>query len=131
MVGVQPKDFEAGHQLGKTVDEPGIGSVPSVDGLIGVADGTQVGLFAQEGADQAELGRVDVLELVDGQVAVAPSGLFGEGGVVEQQVGCVQEDVVEVDEVVDCTPGVVIPGLGWNDAEVLIPVPRPIPNWRL
>ena len=98
VVGVEVDDLEPGDHVGQRGEQSGVGAVPPVDGLVRVADGAQVGAAAHECVHQAELRRVDVLELVDGQVPVAPVGLLGEGGVVEQQVGGPQQHVVEVEE---------------------------------
>ena len=96
MVGVQPQDVEAFHQLRQTADELGIGPVPSVDGLVGVTHRTQIRTIADEGPDEPELSRVDVLELVDGQMAVPPPGPLGEGLVGLEEVAGPNEEVIEV-----------------------------------
>ena len=64
MVGVQPEDLQTVHQLRKTVDELGIGTVPSVDGLVRVTDGAQVRAVAHQGPNEPKMSRVHVLELV-------------------------------------------------------------------
>jgi hypothetical protein len=53
--------------------------------------------LATQGPDQAELGRVHILELVHRQMPVAPVHPFGESGIVEHQVGRPGQDVVEVE----------------------------------
>ena len=57
----------------KSLEPAAVGAVPPVDGLVGVADHAQVGPAAAPGLEQGLLERVDVLELVDEQVAEPPA----------------------------------------------------------
>src|SRR5207253_10107524 len=63
-----------------------------------VADHAQVAPGAEPGPDKTELSRVDVLELVDEKVPVAPARGGGELGVALQGVGQAPQEVVEVEE---------------------------------
>ncbi len=86
----------------EAVEVAGVGSVPAVDGLVGVADDEQVVAVAQPPPQQPVLQRVDVLELVDEQVPEAPA-LGGSGLRVSlHDPQGEAEQVVEVDH----------PGLG-------------------
>ena len=76
----------------------GVGAVPGVDRLVGVADHAQVGAVAPPRLEQAELEGVDVLELVDEQVPEAPALGGAERAVVLQGVGAQDQQVVEVDQ---------------------------------
>ena len=62
----------------------GVGAVPGVDRLVGVADDAQVEAVAAPGIEQRLLQGVDVLELVDEEVLEAPPLGPGELGVAEQ-----------------------------------------------
>ncbi len=84
--------------LGEAGEEPGVGAVPAVDRLVGVADHAQVGPVAQPGPQEALLERVDVLVLVDEQVAEAPVLGGGDGGVALDPLGAALEQVIEVDD---------------------------------
>ena len=61
-------------------EEPGVGAVPPVDRLLRVAHRGDVVAVASPRLEQPELQRVDVLELVDEQVAEPPALRGGEGG---------------------------------------------------
>ena len=93
----QLEDRDRAEELTQPVEQRGVGTVPSVDGLVGVADHTEVSCVTEQGTDQPELRGVHVLELVDGQVTVSPSHALGEALVVGQQVGCSDQQVVEVE----------------------------------
>ncbi len=77
--------------------EPGVGPVPRVDGLVRVAHHAEVGPVAPPGVEQAGLEGVDVLELVDEEVAEAPALAGRRLGVGLETRGAAQEQVVEVD----------------------------------
>ncbi len=87
----------AGTSSGRRCSKRGVRPVPPVDGLVGVAHHAQIVSVAADGPDQTELGGVDVLELVDRQVPVPPTGPFGEGLVGLERVGGQTEQVVEID----------------------------------
>jgi hypothetical protein len=91
----------------------GVGTVPGVDGLVGVAHDAEIGSAPEPPAQQSELERVDVLELVDEEVAEPPvSGgrVLGVGGQVPRRQA---EEVVEVDEAPLALPvGEVLPDPG-------------------
>ena len=98
VVLVQPDDRGAPQDVGQTIEQRGVGAVEPVDRLVGVADHEEVGLVGQHGGQQAELGRVDVLHLVDEQMPGAPADGVGELGVTRQRVGAGHDEVVEVEE---------------------------------
>ena len=62
-----------GVALAEALEVAGVGPVPAVDGLVGVAHHAQVGAVAPPGVEQPELERVHVLELVHEQVLEAPA----------------------------------------------------------
>ena len=92
MTLVPPQD------LGQSIEQRRIGAVEAVDGLVGVAHHEEVGLVGEEGRQQAELGRVDVLHLVDEEVAGPPADGVGEGGVAGQRIGAGDDQIVEVEQ---------------------------------
>ena len=94
----QRDDFGAGEVLGEVGQQRRVGAVPAVDRLVRVADDAQVDAVAQPALQQAVLHRVDVLELVDEQVAEAPARRGGELRVVVQRCAGHPQQVVEVDE---------------------------------
>ncbi len=65
-------------QVGEAVQQRGVGAVEAVDGLVRVADDEEVGLVGQHRGQEAELRGVDVLHLVDEEVAGAPADGVGE-----------------------------------------------------
>ncbi len=88
-VGKPPREVEQVARRG-----PG----ERVDGLVGVADDGQVVAIAQPGVEHPLLQRRDVLVLVDDEAAVAVPELLGDGGVVLDRGGGVQQQVVEVEQ---------------------------------
>ena len=85
-------------QVGQAGQQGGVGAVEAVDRLVGVADHEEVRLVGQHGGEEAELGGVDVLHLVDEEVAGAPADGVGELRVTRQRVGAGDDQVVEVEE---------------------------------
>ena len=79
-------------------EEADVGAVPAEDALVRVADHAEVGPVAPPALQQPELGGVDVLELVDEQMAEAPALPGGELAVGLERVRAQQQQVVEVDE---------------------------------
>ncbi len=79
----------------------GVGTVPAVDGLVGVTHHAEVVSATQPGIQQGELERVDVLELVDVEVPEAPPLGIGEQlgppAVAGEGTPAAIEQVVEVD----------------------------------
>ena len=75
----------------------GVGAVPPVDGLVGVAHHAEVGSTVQPGVEKLELERVHVLELVHVQVAEPPPLGVGKPLVGGQGPTALVEQVVEVD----------------------------------
>ncbi len=73
-------------------------AVPAVDRLVGVADDAQVGASGAPGLEQVQLQGVDVLELVDEEMAELPVLHFGDARVFEHGSCAQDEHVVEVDE---------------------------------
>jgi hypothetical protein len=90
------------RRSGEVVGEPGevrrVGPVPAVDGLVGVTHDTEVVAVAEPTAEQPELQRVHVLELVDEEVAEPPALRIAERAVGLQGGGAMGQEVVEVDE---------------------------------
>ena len=96
---LEPHDRRAGVALGELGQHADVGAVPAVDRLVGVADDAQVGAVAEPGLEQAELQRVDVLELVDEEVAEAPAlGRRRSRGRRSMRLRRTAEQVVEVDQ---------------------------------
>ncbi len=86
---------EVGLEL---IEVGGVGAIPTVDRLPAVADDTEAGSVTHEELQQRELERVDVLELVDEDMAEAPTEGLGRGAVLLEQAPAANEDVVEVDQ---------------------------------
>ena len=74
-------------------------TAPTVNRLVGIARHAQVRMIVRQGGDNAVLGRVCVLVLVDENVAVALVEIAAQLGILRQQRDHVQEQVVEVDGV--------------------------------
>ena len=91
-------DPGAPEPVGEAREVAGVGPVPRVDGLVGVADHAEVGAVAEPAGQQLVLRGVDVLELVDEQVPEPPPLGGRELGVGRQRVGAQEEQVVEVDQ---------------------------------
>ena len=103
VVAPETDDPDVGEPLGRELrgephEERGVGAGEPVDRLIAVADDAQVGAVSEPGAQQAELGRARVLELVDEEVAEPPALRGGEVGVALEHIGAAGDEVVEVDE---------------------------------
>ena len=97
VAAVESHDRRAPHQRGQPQQERRIGAVPAVDRLVRVAHHAEVGPSPTPGLEEVELQRVDVLELVDEEVAEAPPLRSGEVGLVVELRGAQLEQVVEVD----------------------------------
>ena len=97
VVVVEPDDLSPREPPGEAGEVGRIGAVPRVDGLVGVPDHAEVGSTVAPRLQQPELQGVDVLELVDEQVAEAPALGRAEPAVVLQGGGAEQQEVVEVD----------------------------------
>ena len=97
VVLAQVDDCGAWEVRVEAVQVVGVGAVPAVDGLVGVADDAQVVAGGEPGAQQGELQRVDVLELVDVEVPEPPSLGVAEGSVATEGPGAMVEQVIEVD----------------------------------
>ena len=98
VVLVQADDLGPPEDLREPVQERRVGTVESVHRLIGVAHHEEVRLVGEEGRQQAELGRVHVLHLVDEEVAGPPPHGVGEGGIAGQGVGTGGDQIVEVQQ---------------------------------
>src|SRR5207248_6437867 len=83
----------------------GVGAVPPEDRLVRIADDTEVVAVAAPALEQSELHGVDILELVDEQVAEPPALAGGKGVVGLERSGAQQQEVVEVD---DTAPALVL-----------------------
>ena len=97
-VGAKVDHGTAGEVVADLVEKLGFGSVPAVDRLVRITDHHERRFGSEPALQESELERVDVLELVDEDMAMSPSlglgeaGVLGHGGVAERQ------EVVEVDE---------------------------------
>ena len=98
MVFVEPDDLGPAQDFGQAVQQGGIGAVEAVDRLVGVAHHEEVGIVGEQRGEQAELGRVDVLHLVDEEVTAPPPYGVGEFAVAGQGVGTGDDEVVEVQQ---------------------------------
>ena len=74
VVLVEADDLGPAQQLGQAGEQRGVGAVEPVDGLVRVADDEEVGIVGEHGGEEAELGGVDVLHLVDEEVPACASG---------------------------------------------------------
>ncbi len=104
MVVVQTVDGHIRDQLGKPNDETGVGTVPPVDGLIGIAHDEQVGTVTEKRQDQPVLSRVHILELVDRQMPVPPPDRVGEHLVLLDQHAGAEQHVVEIEDATALEP---------------------------
>jgi hypothetical protein len=91
-------DLDPGKPRADVDEQAGIGAVEGEDRLCRIADEKQVVAVAAQEIDEPVLDRVEVLRLVDQQVAEAPSRGGGEVVVVHQRVHREAEDVVEVND---------------------------------
>jgi hypothetical protein len=98
VVGAQLHDLPPVEQVDQAVEQRGIGTVPAVDGLVGVTHRAEVAVGPEPRLEQFELQRVDVLELVDEQVAEPPALGLGEARVGPERLGAALEQIVEVDQ---------------------------------
>ena len=88
----------APQDLGQAVEQRRGRPRSTVDRLVGVADHEEVGVVGQHGRQQAELGRVHVLHLVDEEVARQRQRMASANPTVAGQgVGAGDEQVVEVE----------------------------------
>ena len=95
----------------------GVGAGEAVDRLGGIADDREVVRAAEPRAQEPQLQRGGVLELVDEEMAEPPALPGRELLVVRDRVGAAAEHVVEVDEVARALLGLV--------ARVAAATPRP------
>ena len=84
---------------GELVEVRRVRTVPGVDGLARVAHYAQIRLRAHEHLEQGELQCVDVLELVDKDVSVAPLERGDRVFVLLEEAATQDQNVVEVDQV--------------------------------
>ena len=105
VVVVEADDLGPREAAVEAGEERRVGPVPRIDGLVRIANDTEVDrlgggrvtLDPEPALEQAVLRRVDVLELVDEQVAEAPPLASGEGLVGLERLDAAHEQVVEVD----------------------------------
>ena len=91
--------FAGARKQGAVVDqEARVGSGVPVDALVVVADPEDVETRQAEQADQQHVGRREILELVDEQVAAAPLQLGSERAVGENRLDRRIDLLVEVDD---------------------------------
>ena len=94
----QPDDLDAG-KASLDVDEQGrVGAVESVDRLRRVTDEEEIVASGTEDVDELMLERVEVLGLVDEDVAEPPSERVGEVVVSAEFADRVRQHVVEIDD---------------------------------
>ncbi len=98
VVGGEPHDGDAGVAHLHLREGRVVGAVPAVDRLAGVADEAQIGSPAADRLEHGVLQRVEVLRLVDEQVAEPPTDEVGEGGVAMCRVEDPGQQVVEVED---------------------------------
>ena len=98
VVLLQPDEPGAGKVTAEVDEKAGVGAGEAVDGLVVVAHDAEVAPVAQPEADEPELGRVHVLELVDEEVPVAPADDGGELRIVFESIGQPPQEIVEVDD---------------------------------
>ena len=104
MVHLEVDASQPGQQRRETEHTADVGEPPAVDALVVVADEEDAvrGRGKQQG--EPELRPVDVLDLVDEQLAAAPSPAREEGLVGRQPVDRPQDEIVEV-EAASCRNG--------------------------
>ena len=88
----------AGEQRAVVDEEPGVGAGVPVDALVVVADAEHVEGRQAEQADQQDVGRREVLELVDEEVPAASLHLGTERAVGEHRLDGRVDLLVEVDD---------------------------------
>ena len=103
VVAPEPNNSDVGEPFGRKLcgephEERRVGAGEPVDRLVAVADDAEVGAFSEPRAEQPELSRARILELVDEEVAESPALRGGEVGVAFEHVGAARDEVVEVDE---------------------------------
>ena len=124
VVGIQPHDRDAGEVLLHPAEHRRVGAVPAVDGLPWVAHQAEVRPVAQEGLQQAVLQRVEVLCLVDEQMAEAPADGRGPRIVGLHRGQHVVQQVVEVHHAAAALqPGVRLRELGERTGRQRAPTP--------
>ena len=84
---------------GELVEVRRVRTVPGVDGLARVAHYAQIRLRAHKHLEQGELQCVDILELVDKDVSVAPLERGDRVLVLLKEAAAQDQNVVEVDQV--------------------------------
>src|ERR1019366_2886218 len=97
VVGVEPENRRTGDESGQTVEQGGIGAVPAVDGLAGVAHHEEVGPVPEPPIEDPPLGPVHILELVDEEVPDPPAGGGSHRAVGFEEIGAAGQEVVQVD----------------------------------
>ena len=97
VVDRQVDDLDAREAAGHVEQQVGVGAVEAVDRLRRVADQEEVAPSAVEQLDEPLLDRVEVLGLVDEDVAEPVADAVGPAGVAGELVDAQREQVVEVD----------------------------------
>jgi len=93
------EDAGAGEMAFELEDIGDLGTSPTVDALVVVADGANVAAVAGEEGHQFELEGVGILEFVDEEVTVAVLEQFAFGGEFAEEACGEQEEIVEVNGV--------------------------------
>ena len=99
IVLLQANDADRGKILLEVEDVVQIGPPPAIDRLIRVAGHGQVRIVDREGPGDHVLGQVRVLILVDQDIAVALVQARPHFGILAEQRGDVQQQIVEIDGV--------------------------------
>ncbi len=98
MVAGEGDDRHAGVHALDVAQQRRVGSVPAVDGLPRISDEADVRAPAADRLEERELQGVEVLGLVDEEVAEPPAHRPGELLVVADRVERVGQEIVEVDD---------------------------------
>ena len=97
VVLLQPDDLHVGIVVLELENVAQVRAAPAVDRLVGIAGDGQVRVVDRQGPHDRVLGQVRVLILVDQDVAIALVERGADLGVLAQQRGDVQQQVVEID----------------------------------
>ena len=102
MVHLQVDTSQPGQHGGETEDAAHVGEPPAVDALVVVADEEDAVRRRRKQQGEPELRPIDVLDLVDEQLAAAPAPAGEERLVRRQHVDRPQDEVVEVEAAGRC-----------------------------
>jgi hypothetical protein len=109
VVALQPHDLRGGEVLLEVQDVLNVGTPEPVDGLVVIADNSQIAVACSKQGDQAVLGCVGVLILVDEDVPEQVLITLQHLGVLLEKAHCEENQVVEVHGVVCSEEPLVLP----------------------